>query len=39
MIKKYFFNDCFSDVKETEKSHEMLQKNVTFMQNELIRMK
>ena len=29
--------ECFNDVKETEKSIEVLQKNVTFLQNELIR--
>ena len=30
--------ECFNGVKETEKSNEVLQKNVTFLQNELIRM-
>ena len=29
--------ECFNGVKETEKSNEVLQKNVTFLQNELIR--
>ena len=29
--------ECFNDVKETEKSNEVLQKNVTVLQNELIR--
>ena len=29
--------ECFNSVKETEKSNEMLQINVTFLQNELIR--
>ena len=29
--------ECFNGVKETEKSNEVLQKNVTFLPNELIR--
>ena len=29
--------ECFNGVKETEKSNEVLQKNVAFLQNELIR--
>ena len=29
--------ECFNGVKEIEKSNEVLQKNVTFLQNELIR--
>ena len=29
--------ECFNSVKETEKSNEVFQKNVTFLQNELIR--
>ena len=29
--------ECLNDLKETEKSNEVLQKNVTFLQNELIR--
>ena len=29
--------ECFNGVKETKKSNEVLQKNVTFLQNELIR--
>ena len=29
--------ECFNGVKETEKSNEVLQKNVTFLQNKLIR--
>ena len=29
--------ECFNGVKETEKSNDVLQKNVTFLQNELIR--
>ena len=29
--------ECFNGVKETEKSNEVLQKNVTFLQNELIK--
>ena len=28
--------ECFNDVKEIEKSNEVPQKNVTFLQNELI---
>ena len=30
--------ECLNDLKETEKPNEVLQKNVTFLQNELIRM-
>ena len=30
-------HECFNGVKETEKSNEVLQKNVTFLQNELVR--
>ena len=29
--------ECFNSVKETEKSNEVFQKNVTFLQNKLIR--
>ena len=29
--------ECFNGVKETEKSNEVLQENVSFLQNELIR--
>ena len=29
--------ECFNGVKETKKSNEVLQKNATFLQNELIR--
>ena len=29
--------ECFNGVKETKKSNEVLQKNVTFLQSELIR--